>query len=280
MGSRTSSPPSIRRRGRRPQAERLAAGPDRDSRRRPSSSVRAVVVCCCSFTRAAPYRASRPWSRPGPGAPRDRRLPRRRQLHPHHRRGRRSVEAGAVPARPGRRRGRAAREGAGPPARLAARRPAGGDDVPDDRSARARDFEPGWQKVVDVRSGAVEDVPAAAVPSTADRDDAALHQRRPVSASAGRPDAASGRISVLLHDGGTTRTLLAARGPGEYTYGLLAAFWSPDGSWVAADDGAHPLAARCPTDVAGRAVVLVCERGRGPGRCATSTVGHVWSCSS
>jgi len=30
---------------------------------------------------------------------------------------------------------------------------------------------------------------------------------------------------------------LSAQGPGEYTYGPDAAFWSPDWQWVAADDG-------------------------------------------
>lgn len=96
---------------------------------------------------------------------------------------------------------------------------------------------PGWQKVVDVRTGAVTDVPDAEAPTTADlgartvvRDDGA----RLTTTS----DPSSGHITITLTDNaGRSRTLLDVRGPGEYTYGLEAAFWSPDGRWVVADDG-------------------------------------------
>ena len=98
------------------------------------------------------------------------------------------------------------------------------------------DFRAGWQKLVDVRTGAVEDVPAADVPSTPDRT------TQPATNAAGQQvswtsDPAGGRIRVVLHEGGTSRTLLSTQGPGQYTYGLSAAFWSPDGAWIAADDG-------------------------------------------
>ncbi len=47
----------------------------------------------------------------------------------------------------------------------------------------------------------------------------------------------NGRIKVTLTDRNGTRTLLSAQGPGEYTYGLGAAFWAPHWQWIAADDG-------------------------------------------
>ncbi|MGZ4604048.1 MAG: hypothetical protein ACXV0U_10690 [Kineosporiaceae bacterium] len=97
-------------------------------------------------------------------------------------------------------------------------------------------FRAGWQKIVDVRTGQVEDVPAAEVPSTADRT------TQPSTSPSGQrinwtSDAQNGRIEVVLHENGQSRTLLSAQGPGEYTYGLMAAFWSPDWKWVVADDG-------------------------------------------
>ncbi len=98
------------------------------------------------------------------------------------------------------------------------------------------DFRAGWQKIVDVRTGQVEDVPAADVPSTANRT------TQPSTSPTGQriswtSDPQNGRIEVVLHENGQSRTLLSAQGPGEYTYGLMAAFWSPDWKWVVADDG-------------------------------------------
>jgi hypothetical protein len=95
----------------------------------------------------------------------------------------------------------------------------------------------GWQKLVDVRTGAVTDVPDAQAPSTVD-----LGAQSVVRADGARltttSDSSSGHITITLTEAsGGTRTLLDVRGPGEYTYGLEAAFWSPDGTWVVADDG-------------------------------------------
>lgn len=97
-------------------------------------------------------------------------------------------------------------------------------------------FRAGWQKLLDVRTGQVEDVPQADVPSTANKT------THPSTSPTGQTvswtsDPASGRIRVVLHEGDRSRTLLSAQGPGEYTYGLSAVFWSPDGAWIAADDG-------------------------------------------
>ena len=97
-------------------------------------------------------------------------------------------------------------------------------------------YLPGWQKVVDVRTGAVQDTPAADVPSQPD-----LGTRAMVSPAGERitstSDGSSGHITVTVTGQGPPRTLLDAEGPGEYTYGLTSAFWAPNWQWVAADDG-------------------------------------------
>lgn len=96
--------------------------------------------------------------------------------------------------------------------------------------------KPGWQKLVDVRTGAVEDVPAAQVPSEAPPVGGAV-----VSPSGERvawtSNEQTGRVKVTLTDDQGTRTLLSAHGPGEYSYRLSTAFWAPNRQWIAADDG-------------------------------------------
>jgi hypothetical protein len=108
------------------------------------------------------------------------------------------------------------------------------------RAAMAKGRPPtltaGWQKVVDVRSRDVEEIPATGAPSTPDLS------TRPTSTPDGRrittsTDPSSGRIKVMLTDTNGTRTLLAAHGPGMYSYDLHAAFWAPNWQWIAADDG-------------------------------------------
>lgn len=94
-----------------------------------------------------------------------------------------------------------------------------------------------WQKVVDVRTGAVVDVPAGQVPAAPDTSG-----RATVTPAGDRvaftSDSGNGKVRITLTPkGGATRTLLSARGPGEYTYGLDAVFWSPTWDWVAAFDG-------------------------------------------
>jgi hypothetical protein len=85
-----------------------------------------------------------------------------------------------------------------------------------------------------VRTGKIEDVPAAKVPSQPNR---ATH---PVVSPAGqriRWTSDNGRVTVTLTSHYRSRTLLSVQGPGEYTYGLGAAFWAPNWQWIAADDG-------------------------------------------
>jgi hypothetical protein len=98
------------------------------------------------------------------------------------------------------------------------------------------DYLAGWQRIVNVATGGVTDVPAPGVPSKPNL------ATRPSTDPEGREvsftsDSQSGKVSVTLTDGEATRTLMSAQGPPNYTYGLDAAFWSPDWKWVAADDG-------------------------------------------
>ena len=96
-------------------------------------------------------------------------------------------------------------------------------------------FSPEWQKVVDVTTRSVQDVPAADLPAGPDLS------TRPATNPDGQKLSWSsdgeGRVKVALTDTNGTRTLMSARGPGEYTYGLHSAFWAPNWQWVAADDG-------------------------------------------
>lgn len=104
------------------------------------------------------------------------------------------------------------------------------------KTDRAPDLEPGWQRLVDVQTGEVTEVPAAQVPS----------EPRPVAGpttnAAGQrltwtSDPASGHVVVKVTDDDGTRTLLDVRGPGKYGYDLTTAAWAPSGRWVIADDG-------------------------------------------
>jgi hypothetical protein len=92
----------------------------------------------------------------------------------------------------------------------------------------------GWQKRVDVATGAVEEVPFAQVPNRSN-----LGTRPTVSPSDERITFSSrqgGEVKIVLTTKtGTARTLMSAHGP-ENAYGLNAVFWAPNWKWVAADD--------------------------------------------
>lgn len=94
-------------------------------------------------------------------------------------------------------------------------------------------FKPGWQKVVDVVSGAVEDVPAAQIallPTPGARTTTSPMGDELSFTSDG------GSIAVNLKSAsGTQRTLLKAKGNPE-TYSLNSVSWSPGFNWVAVDD--------------------------------------------
>lgn len=106
------------------------------------------------------------------------------------------------------------------------------------RAAMAKDvaptYGPMWQKLIDVRTGAVEDVPVADVPASPD-----LGTRQTVSPSGQRIVTTNdrGHVKVALTDSTGSRTLMDVHGPSDYSYSLTAAFWSPDYRWVVADDG-------------------------------------------
>ena len=103
-------------------------------------------------------------------------------------------------------------------------------------AGKAPVYTAGWQKVIDVRTGAVEDVPAAQLPAEPN-----LATRPTTSPSGQRLSWASngetGRVKVSLTDQQGSRTLLSAQGPGEYGYNLYSVFWAPNWQWVAVDDG-------------------------------------------
>lgn len=93
----------------------------------------------------------------------------------------------------------------------------------------------GWQKIVDVRTGKVQNVPAGEIPSQPNR------QTHPMVSPSGQRiswTSDNGKVKVMLTDrNGSSRTLLSAQGPSGYAYGLGTAFWAPNWQWIAADDG-------------------------------------------
>jgi hypothetical protein len=97
-------------------------------------------------------------------------------------------------------------------------------------------YSPGWQKVVDVKTGAVAAIAAAQVPSSPNVT------TQPTLAPNGDRvsytfNSATGRVAVTLTNGsGASRTLLSTRGPGEYTYRFGPVFWAPTWKWIAASD--------------------------------------------
>lgn len=99
------------------------------------------------------------------------------------------------------------------------------------------DLRPGWQVVVDVTTGEVEELPRDDAPSEANLD------TRPLMSPDGVQigyitDSRTGRVEVsITQPDGTSKTLLSAQGPEKYTYGLNGVFWSPDYEWLVVDDG-------------------------------------------
>jgi hypothetical protein len=104
------------------------------------------------------------------------------------------------------------------------------------KDGKSPTYSQGWQRVVDTRTGAVTRTPAAAVPATPDLGPRPT--RNPSGQTISRSSSSDGRVKITLTDqDGTRRTLLSAHGPGEYTYGIRAAFWAPNWQWIAVDDG-------------------------------------------
>ena len=89
-----------------------------------------------------------------------------------------------------------------------------------------------WQKVVDVTTGAVQEVPAAEVPSTL-----------PVATASAGPNGEQievtsdgGHVEIVLTDAAGSRTLLTAEGNPEYAI-KVPPTWSPDGRWIVVENG-------------------------------------------
>lgn len=110
-------------------------------------------------------------------------------------------------------------------------------DVSGKKGGEPPAFRPSWQKIVDVRTGEVIDVPESQLPAVLDTS------TRPTVSPDGTEvgftsKSDSGHVTVFLTDAdGARRTLLDVDGPDKYVYGLRAAFWAPDFSYVVADDG-------------------------------------------
>ncbi len=123
-------------------------------------------------------------------------------------------------------------------------------------------YRAGWQKIIDVHTGRAVDVPAQQVPSTPRSSPGPTvspngEQVRYTS------DPSTGRVKVTLTDAKGTRTLLSARGPGEYTYGFGPVFWAPNWQWIAASDDGRILIITPATPSQTR--VLVTGSGGGAG---------------
>jgi hypothetical protein len=91
----------------------------------------------------------------------------------------------------------------------------------------------GWQKLVDVRTGKVDEVPAAQVPTTPTKTPVPAVGPGGARVTA---TAKAGRITVELTDANGTRALLAAKGSPEYQV-AGDPVWSPAGGWIVLHDG-------------------------------------------
>jgi hypothetical protein len=93
-------------------------------------------------------------------------------------------------------------------------------------------FSRGWQKVVEVTTGEVEEVPAAEVPAAPPGVTAAA-----AGPNGGQIEVRSngGRVEIVLTDAGESRSLLATKGDMDYRVDALPT-WSPDGQWIVVED--------------------------------------------
>jgi len=91
-----------------------------------------------------------------------------------------------------------------------------------------------WQKIVDVTTGAVEEVPAAAVPDTLPEttEPALGPSGEQVEVTSG-----GGHVEIVLTDAAGSRTLLSTVGSTDYTV-KVPPTWSPDGRWIVVENGA------------------------------------------
>lgn len=137
--------------------------------------------------------------------------------------------------------------------------------VPSEDKESAPPMTAQWQKLIDVTTGEVEEVPDDQLP------DAPLESSPSTVNGRGEQvrtdfDALTGRGEVTLTTASGTRTLLTVRGPGEYTYGLEPASWAPGGEWIVTTDTGEGgrILVITPTDPAVTRV-LVTDSGGGAG---------------
>jgi len=93
-----------------------------------------------------------------------------------------------------------------------------------------------WQKIVDVTTGAVEEVPAAEVPNTLPEATA------PAGLNGEQIEVTSegGSVEIVLLDAAGSRTLLSAEGNPEYAI-KVPPTWSPDGRWIVVENEASEI---------------------------------------
>lgn len=105
--------------------------------------------------------------------------------------------------------------------------------TPPPKPGAAPAYHKGWQKIIDVRTGHITQVPAAVLP---DRPNLTTHPMVSPSGERITWTSSGGRVKIMLSHANRSRVLLSVQGPPE-TYWLGAAFWAPNWKWIAADDG-------------------------------------------
>jgi hypothetical protein len=95
---------------------------------------------------------------------------------------------------------------------------------------------PGWQKVVDVATGVVDETPVAQLPVTL-----------PPALPAPGPDGGvieyesqGGHVEIVLTDAAGSRILLSTDGNPDY-WVKVPPTWSPDGRWIVVENGASQI---------------------------------------
>ena len=94
-----------------------------------------------------------------------------------------------------------------------------------------------WQKIVDVTTGVVEEVPAAEVPNTLPET------TEPAPSPNGEQievTSEGGHVEIVLTDAAGSRTLLSAEGNPEYAI-KVPPTWSPDGRWIVVENEASEI---------------------------------------